>query len=333
MRTEEAAREAARSLMLRAGFAIGAVAVTAACVAAIVAGPALSGEPRSSAGEVLYQPRADVVPTKAVDNPLSVGPPLGLVAVADGATAGSSGAGAGDIPAAAVSAYRNAETMLAQARPGCGLDWSLVAAIGKVESNHGRFGGAVLGDDGISRPRIRGPRLDGVQFALIRDTDGGRLDGDTQFDRAVGPMQFVPATWQAIRADGNGDGVADPDNIFDAAAGAGAYLCSGGGDLRVDAARRAAVLRYNHSDEYVNLVLSIADGYRGGAPGGAGGPDPVLAPEPPVRSSVPSAAPTTTAPITVPASSTTPTTAPAPTSTGHPSPTTSPVATVTATSG
>ena len=72
-------------------------------------------------------------------------------------------AGAG-IPATALSAY-----VSAAAAPGCGLDWALLAAIGRVESDHGRVGGSVLTSNGTSVPPIRGPRLDGVVFALIRE--------------------------------------------------------------------------------------------------------------------------------------------------------------------
>ena len=105
-------------------------------------------------------------------------------------------------------------------RPACGIDWSLLAGIGRVESNHGRFRGAVLNSDGTSSPRIMGPPLNGVQFAFIRDTDGGPFDGDSTYDRAVGPMQFIPATWRAYGVDADGTGSADPFNINDAALGA-----------------------------------------------------------------------------------------------------------------
>ena len=97
--------------------------------------------------------------------------------------------GASDIPAPALRAYRAAAAALAVSDPTCGLDWALLAGIGKVESNHGRYGGAQLGADGVARPRIIGIALDGRPgVALIRDTDRGVLDGDTTFDHAVGPM-------------------------------------------------------------------------------------------------------------------------------------------------
>ena len=83
---------------------------------------------------------------------------------------------------------------MATADPDCEISWTLLAAIGRVESNHGRFGGAQLGSDGVSRPEIRGPQLDGAgPFAAIPDSDNGVLDRDKVWDRAVGQMQFLPA--------------------------------------------------------------------------------------------------------------------------------------------
>ena len=126
-----------------------------------------------------------------------------------------------------------AADQLAVDDPECGIRWTLLAAIGRVESNHGRFGGAQLRDDGYGTRPIRGIPLDGrPDVALIRDTDGGRLDGDTTYDRAVGPMQFIPSTWQSVGVDADGDGRRDPNNIFDAAQGAAVYLCRGDADLR-----------------------------------------------------------------------------------------------------
>ncbi|MEV5463672.1 lytic murein transglycosylase, partial [Streptomyces cellulosae] len=90
--------------------------------------------------------------------------------------------------------------------------------------------------------------------ALIRDTDGGAHDGDTAYDRAVGPMQFIPSTWARWGADGNGDGRTDPNNVFDAALAAGRYLCAGGRDLSVPAELDRAILGYNHSTAYLRTV-------------------------------------------------------------------------------
>lgn len=62
-------------------------------------------------------------------------------------------------------------------------------------------------------------------MARIADSDQGRLDADPVFDRAVGPMQFLPATWTHVGRGGNGEGVADPQNLSDAAQATAAYLC------------------------------------------------------------------------------------------------------------
>jgi hypothetical protein len=172
---------------------------------------------------------------------------------------------ANGIPEAALGAYHAAADRLRAVVPSCGLDWALLGAIGRVESNHARFGGNALDQRGVARPGIIGIPLDGRPgTARILDTDGGRWDRDNIYDRAVGPMQFIPGTWRGMAVDGDGDGVADPQNILDAAASAGAYLCSGRADLRSEQGARQAVLRYNHSNDYARTVLSIADAYRRG---------------------------------------------------------------------
>jgi Transglycosylase SLT domain len=163
-------------------------------------------------------------------------------------------------------AYVAAAQVMAARDPQCKIPWSLLAGIGRVETNHGRFGGAVITASGRVSPPIYGPLLNGNGFPLIRDTDGGRLDGNAQFDRAVGPMQFIPGTWAMYGADGNGDGVADPQNVDDAALAAARYLCAGGGDLSTQTGRWNAVYRYNHSASYVSLVLGLADSYATGTP-------------------------------------------------------------------
>jgi hypothetical protein len=130
----------------------------------------------------------------------------------------------------------------------------LLAGIGKVESAHAS--GGRVDATGLTRGPILGPVLDGGPgMAAISDTDQGRYDGNTSWDRAVGPMQFIPGTWAVFGADGNGDGVKDPHNVFDAALAAGEYLCSGGADLRSPLGLVQAVLRYNHSMDYVSTVL------------------------------------------------------------------------------
>ncbi|MEU5327482.1 lytic transglycosylase domain-containing protein [Streptomyces parvus] len=167
------------------------------------------------------------------------------------------------IPATVLDAYRKAESAVGRSDPGCGLPWQLLAAIGKVES--GQASGGRVDARGTTLAPILGPALDGNGFALIRDTDGGAYDGDRTYDRAVGPMQFIPSTWAAWGADGNGDGRKDPNNIYDAALAAGHYLCAGSRDLTRRADLDRAILGYNRSDTYLRTVLSWLEFYRNGS--------------------------------------------------------------------
>lgn len=154
------------------------------------------------------------------------------------------------LPARLLAAYRRA---VATAPPGCHLPVTLLEAVGQVES--GSLAGRSVDADGQVRPAVVGPVLDGAGFAAIRDTDGGRWDGDPIWDRAVGPMQFIPGTWLRAGVDADGDGRADPQDVDDAAAAAAAYLCSHGRDLTGPEDLRAAVLAYNHSVDYLTTVL------------------------------------------------------------------------------
>ncbi|GGV26571.1 hypothetical protein GCM10010260_78700 [Streptomyces filipinensis] len=156
------------------------------------------------------------------------------------------------LPATVFAAYQHAEAELARTAPGCRLRWQLLAAIGQVESGQAQ-GGRVTAAGTTVTP-ILGPRLDGGAFAVVRDSDGGAYDEDVVYDRAVGPMQFIPSTWAGWGVDGNGDGRADPDNVFDAALAAGRYLCAAGRDLSEPAGLDAAILGYNHSAAYLRTV-------------------------------------------------------------------------------
>ncbi|WP_103515843.1 lytic transglycosylase domain-containing protein, partial [Streptomyces sp. SM10] len=166
------------------------------------------------------------------------------------------------IPATVLAAYRNAQSVLGRRDPGCRLPWQLLAAIGKVESGHA--GGGRVNAAGTTLTPILGPVLNGAGFAHIPDTDGGAYDGDATYDRAVGPMQFIPSTWAHWGKDGNGDGRKDPNNVVDAALAAGHYLCAGNRNLSVRGDLDRAVLSYNHSETYLRTVLSWLDFYRKG---------------------------------------------------------------------
>lgn len=181
-----------------------------------------------------------------------------------------------DIPATALLAYRSAAAVMEQVDASCGLTWPLLAAIGRVESDHGRYAGAELQVDGTSSRDIRGVALDGSgPLAKIRDTDAGQLDGDAVWDRAVGPMQFLPSTWSVVGVDADGDGVRSPDDIDDAALAAAVFLCAAPGHLDSDSGRRAAVFRYNPSHSYVASVLALEHAYRTGDFETTGEPVPV----------------------------------------------------------
>jgi len=112
---------------------------------------------------------------------------------------------------------------LYQAADTCeGMDWTLLAAVHRTETSFGR--GTAVSSAG-----------------------------------ALGPMQFMPATWATYGVDGDGDGDGASDDVVDAVFGAANYLCANGAG---DPTRlRAAVFNYNHSLDYVDEVLSIAASY------------------------------------------------------------------------
>jgi hypothetical protein len=166
-----------------------------------------------------------------------------------------------DIPALYLEAYVRGAAAANRRTPTCKIHWTALAAIGRTESGHGRSGGAALTLAGDAVPRILGPRLDGNGFARITDTDGGAYDGDLEFDRAVGPMQFIPSTWRFSGADGNGDGIADPNNAWDATTAAAMYLCRAAQGLDQEGNLYRAAFSYNHSDSYSQLILTRAREY------------------------------------------------------------------------
>ena len=101
------------------------------------------------------------------------------------------------------------------------------------------------------------PGLDPAVLAAIHtiETRQGR-DRRVSSAGAVGPMQFLPATWAHYGMDGNGDGRADIRNFSDAVFSAASYLCANGG---ADPKQLpSAIWNYNHSHEYVSAVLRLA---------------------------------------------------------------------------
>lgn len=165
------------------------------------------------------------------------------------------------IPPLALAAYAGAALDMATITPTCGIGWNTLAGVGEIESRHGTIFGGRITANGDAVPAIFGVALDGSTTAHIPDTDGGTIDGDPNGDRAVGPMQLIPEAWRNWHADGNGDGVENPQNIDDEAVSAAHYLCRAGGDMTTEAGWRRAVLAYNHSDEYLNDVIRYSTGY------------------------------------------------------------------------
>jgi len=325
---------------LRKGAATTAVAAAAVAALSASQAPAVTGNDRptaagqttpdgstdhSATGDSPYYtdlpPLSSPLPSPSDSQSPSIGTPVSV---------GEAEAG---IPATILDAYKKAETELAASKPGCNLPWQLLAAIGKVESGQAR--GGQVDASGTTTSKILGPALDGNGFALIKDTDNGAYDGNSTYDQAVGPMQFIPSTWAWAGRDGNGDGKKDPNNIYDAALAAGHYLCRNDWNLSTDAGLRSAILSYNNSTDYLNTVLSWLEYYRKGThsvPDGTGtlpsgrsddnsgaNPTPTATPSPSTTTpatSTPNPSPTpkpSTSPTT-PASST-PTPTPTPTDT------------------
>ena len=161
------------------------------------------------------------------------------------------------IPARVLAAYQRGESTMTRVGPGCHLRWWMLAGIGRIEASHAEDGR--LDAHGVAVPPIFGPVLNGQPgMAAVRDTDGGHLDADPVWDRAVGPMQFLPGSWEVYGAGGN------PQNVDDAALAAARYLCAGGVDLSKAPRLVSAIFNYNHSDAYVAAVLGWAHAYERG---------------------------------------------------------------------
>jgi hypothetical protein len=142
------------------------------------------------------------------------------------------------IPERALVAYGRAELVSAAQNPGCNLTWTTLAGIGATETNHGTTGGNQIQSDGTTLTEIIGPGYD-----------------------EMGPMQFLPSTWDRWKADGDGDGQTNPHDIDDAVTAAANYLCHDGRNMADPDGWYAGVFSYNHLDEYVQKVYDRADEY------------------------------------------------------------------------
>lgn len=186
-----------------------------------------------------------------------------------------------DIPRRVLAAYAGASLRVAQTHPECQLGWNTIAGIGAVETLHGTYRGSNTDQDGNVTPKIFGPSLDGSpEVMAIEDSDQGQLDDDTEWDRAVGPLQFIPSTWDYIGQDGNADGKRDPHHIDDAALTTAVYLCQGQRDTSTDEGWQRGVLAYNRSVAYANQVAHQAETYRQATPPTEGSTPATASPSP-----------------------------------------------------
>lgn len=181
-----------------------------------------------------------------------------------------------DAPAPALAAYQRAQTVINEVAD-CGLDWTLLAAIGRVESNHGRGqnGGHQVSREGRVKPAMVGLLLDGTgKRGELPDSDYGELDGDRQWDAPIGPMSLLPVTWTAVAVDADGDGRRDPQDLDDAALAAAVVLCTDAGrrDAGAEGADdsrsasggqrwRAALRAFHNGARFVRTVLLLRERY------------------------------------------------------------------------
>jgi membrane-bound lytic murein transglycosylase B len=240
-----------------ASISVSASAVQPAHPAAAVAdvselGPAVPLEPFAAMPAVVPFPSRTVTITR--HSPPASAPIAHLPTDLSGAAAA--------IPRRALAAYVNAARIVDTMQPECELSWQTLAGIGLIESDHARSGGSASPHwNGVATPPIYGPPLDGSgKDARIPNSDPA-VDGAGRWARAVGPMQFIPSTWSTWAADGNGDGVKNPQDIDDATLAAANYLCAASQHLKQPANLIRAVYAYNHSYTYVKAVLVAAAHY------------------------------------------------------------------------
>ncbi len=241
------------------GGLLGVAALAVAGCSTLASPHPVPGSPATHAPTVTFARQASPPPLAATPT----GP--GYVGMIDPVWARET-ADATGIPLRAVLAYAGAAVRAAEVYPDCGIGWNTLAGIGLVESDHGSFHGSSIGADFRVSPPIYGPILDGGDTANIPDTDGGAIDGNAKYDRAVGPMQLIPATWASWPSDGNGDGVPDPQNIADESIAAANSLCRASGGMTTPDGWRSGIASYNVGSAYLKAVATAAKRYVEAAP-------------------------------------------------------------------
>jgi cell wall-associated NlpC family hydrolase len=177
--------------------------------------------------------------------------PLGLAAGGSAtADTSSTAAGTAGLNPVLAQAYQQAATRAPQLVPACtGMTWQILAGVAQVESN--QAAGHTIAADGEITPPIIGPALDGSgtggNTTAVHDHAG--------YAHALGPFQFMPATWAADGLNARGTATApDVQNAFDASLTAAVYLCGKGRDLTQATQLHDALYSYNHSEAYVAQV-------------------------------------------------------------------------------
>ncbi|MCX6399205.1 MAG: hypothetical protein NTX33_04640 [Propionibacteriales bacterium] len=164
-----------------------------------------------------------------------------------------------DAPDGTLGAYQRAAAII-NATADCHLDWMTLAAIARIESNHGRgpTGSHDLNDDGVVTPAFVGKPLNGrAGRGEVDDTDAGKVDGNKRWDAPVGPFGLLPATWATVAVDADGDDVRDPQDVDDASLAAAVVLCAGGKDMADAKALRKALTAYHRTRGFAATVVQL----------------------------------------------------------------------------
>jgi hypothetical protein len=169
-----------------------------------------------------------------------------------------------DVPERALAAYQRAAAVMAPADPECHLTPELLAAVGRVESDHGRYAAWRLGPRARMFPALVGSPMSARAQATaspLADTDGGVFDHDAAADHPLGPLQILPGAWRQVAVDGDGDGLRSPDDLDDAALGLAIELCDGDLDLATPSGQAEALARLNARRGYQRSVEAFRSAY------------------------------------------------------------------------